>query len=154
MQPSRNTQWNRIRLTQTAGEAGVLTSSGSRSTLGCCGKCSLQGGNSFHKLGLCPKNTNASHLHLRCSSRPSKSGLALLFHLHSNCTRHTSHQHLRQVSTSTAESLWDGPKGQGPETLSAWLSKAPGKKALHAWERAGRLSFTQKQLCFCICDAS
>lgn len=32
---------------------------------------------------------------------------------------------------------WDGPKGQGPETLPAWLSKATGKHSMCFREQVG-----------------
>lgn len=140
MRPSRNTQWNRIRLTQTAQEAGVLTSDGSGSRQGCCGKSLLWGGNSFNKLGLCPENTNAP------LTRPSETGFALLSsplelypaRLFPPPTPQTSFDKYSWITL-------DGPKGQGPETLSAFYLKAL-ESTLCLWRRRQAFYHTKAAL--------
>lgn len=123
MQPSRNTQWNRIRLTQTAQEAGVLTSGGSGSPWGCCGKCLLWGGTASinsvfalrtqmlpppphtHLPGLQKQGLPCCRPFRTVSSSPPPATPQTSFDKYSWITR-------------------DGPKGQGPETLSAFYLRA------------------------------
>lgn len=132
MQPSRNTQWNRIRLTQTAQEAGVLTSGGSGSTRGCCGTCLLWGGNSFNKLGLCPENTNAS-------PPPGLQRQGLLccgpFRTVSSTPLPNASDKFRQVQLN--HSRW--AKRSGPWNFVSLLPKATGKHSMPLREQAGFL---------------
>lgn len=153
MQPSRNTQWHRIRLTQTASEAGVLTSRGSVHSAATANACLAHEGNSFNTLGSLPQEHKCFPPPLRMQLQAFRNTACLAFALFtttsSSAPPTNTLDKFRQVQLNHLR--W--AKRSGPWNFVSLIIESH-QKALHASQRAGRLSTTQKQLCLCICDAS
>lgn len=130
--------WSTIRLTQIAWVAGVLTYGGSNA-LGCWETMLVAetSGDNDSKLNPCLKNLNTHHLDI-CAVWGFQNKQRHLCYYHTFITPCISARLPPTPSTSFDKCswiTWDGPKGQGPESLSAWLSKTTGKHSVCSREQ-------------------